>query len=222
MKKRRTQKKPSVFSGIFAFLILFVIAATVLNYFAPIIIFLIVVAIIVGIGYIFLKSPNHQEEVSTYSTNNFNLSNTTKLQKESIKRQLTILTESTELVNDSNNLDTVLRRYSLVCSTLEKLSTYTDQEIKNAGYSLKEPFSNTLQFMQENKSTIINQAIERHIKNEISKLTTVNGKLKKIDSLYEKIKSNAALEKDNISFLENLCHSLKKELVSSGTGGKRA
>lgn len=121
--------------------------------------------------------------------------------------------ESIELVNDSNNLDTVLRRYSLVCDTLEKLSAYTYCEIRDAGYSSKEPLSETLHFMQDNKSTIINQAIERHIKNEVSKLTTTNGKLKKIHSLYEKIKSNETLEEDNISFLENLCHSLKKELA---------
>ncbi len=213
MKKRYSQKKPTTFSGIFAFLILFVIAAALLNYLIPVIIFLGVTAIIVGVGYILFKSPHYQEKASTYVTDNRNPANPTKLQNESIKRQIAILMESTELVNDSNNLDTVLRRYSLVCSTLEKLSSYTDYEIRNAGYPLKEPLSATLEFMQNNKATIINQAIERHVKNEISKLTTVNGKIKKIDSLYEKVKSNDAIEDANISFLEKLCLSLKEELT---------
>lgn len=213
MKKRYSQKKPSTFSGIIAFLILFVIAATLLNYLIPVIIFLGVTAIIVGVVYILFKSPHYQEKESTYVTDNRNPANPTKLQNESIKRQIAILTESTELVNDSNNLDTVLRRYSLVCSTLEKLSSYTDYEIRNAGYPLKEPLSATLEFMQNNKATIINQAIERHVKNEISKLTTVNGKIKKIGSLYEKVKSNDAIEDANISFLEKLCLSLKEELT---------
>lgn len=213
MKKRHSQKKPTTFSGIFAFLILFVIAAALLNYLMPVIIFLVVASIIVGIGYFIFKSSHYQEKDPTYGTDSRNPANPSKSQDESIKRQIAILMESSELVNNSNNLDTVLRRYSLVCDTLDKLSSYTDYEIRNAGYSLKEPLSATLKFMQNNKATIINQAIERHIRNEISKLTTVNGKTKKIDSLYKKIKSNNTLEDANISFLEKLCLSLKGEFA---------
>lgn len=203
MKKRHSQKKPSLFSGILAFFILFVIAATILNYLLPV---LIAAVIVVGTVYMISKFLNHHERMPTYSTDdvpssNFSASQSAS-QNEYIKRQLAILMESTELVNNSNNLDTVLRRYSIVCNTLEKLSTYTDQEIINAGYFLKEPLSNTLHFLQESKAVVINQAIERHIRNEISKLTTENGKLKKINSLHEKIKSNEALETANISFLE--------------------
>jgi len=215
MKKRRSQKKPSLFSEIIAFLILFVAAGTLLNYLMPAITFLVVVAIIGGIVYIIFKSPHSQEKKPVYDTDNHTPANSTKLQNESIKRQIKILMESTELVNDSNNLDTVLRRYSLACDALEKLSTYTDCEIRDASYSSKEPLSDTLHFMQDNKSTIINQAIERYIKNEVSKLTTVNGKLQKIHFLCEDIKNSETLGKDNISFLESLCHCLEKELASS-------
>lgn len=214
MKKRHSQKKPSLFSGILAFFILFVIAATILNYLLPV---LIAAVIVVGTVYMISKFLNHHERMPTYSTDDVPSSNFSASQNEYIKRQLAILMESTELVNNSNNLDTVLRRYSIVCNTLEKLSTYTDQEIINAGYFLKEPLSNTLHFLQESKAVVINQAIERHIRNEISKLTTENGKLKKINSLHEKIKSNEALETANISFLEKLCNSLKEELLPVST-----
>lgn len=213
MAKKHPHKKPSLFSGFLTSLILFSIAAIILNFLATIIPFLIIAAIIVGVLYIISKSSGGQEQISGHGTDNLNPTVPTGLQHESIKRQVEILTESIQLVNDSNNLDTVLRRYSLVCDTLEKLSEYTDYDIRNAGYHLKEPLSDTRRFMRDNKSTIINQAIERYIKYETSKLTTATGKNKKINSLYEKIRSNSVLEKDNIVFLEGLCHSMKKDLL---------
>lgn len=213
--KKRSQKNSTIFSEIFACLILFGIAYAIFDFISPFIPFLIGAAIIIGIGYVILKSQKNQNKKSNlygkYSPPATSL-NSGNLESDVIKRQLEILMESTELVNNSNNLDTVLKRYLIVCDSLTKLSSYTDSEIRNAGYSLKEPLNNTLHFMHDNKTSIINQAIERHVRNDISKLSTVTGKIKKINTLYDKIKKNEALSKDNIVFLEDLCQSLKKEL----------
>ena len=106
----------------------------------------------------------HSENSSTY----FGAKN------DSIKRQLEILMESIALVNDSNNLDTVLHRYDLVCSCLEKLASYSDSELRATGYKLTDSLSDTKDFIQENKISIVNQAIERNIRYELDQLKTKN------------------------------------------------
>ncbi len=212
MKKQRTPKKSSFLSQTIALMILFGIAASILDFLSPILPFLIGAFIIGAIAYICIKfSKNTQPE--SEPTNLYSPSTeTTRIKNESIRRQMEILTESTELVNSSNNLDTVLRRYDIVCNTLNKLLSYTDDELKTAGFVLKEPLSHTKDMLQNNKVQIINQAIERNINHEITSLKTVNGKLKKLDTLYNSMKENKALEASNLSFLENLCREMKKTL----------
>ena len=136
-----------------------------------------------------------------------------QIQKETIKRQVEILTESIQLVNNSNNLDTVLRRYLVVYNTINKLLPYTDSELRAAGYSLKEPLSETRNFIQENRVTIINQAIERNFQHELSLLKTDKGKIHKLDTLYKGMKNNENLEGENFSFLENLYKKTKENLA---------
>ena len=102
------------------------------------------------------------------------------VKQESIKRQVEILTESIQLVNGSNNLDTVLRRYLTAYNTLNKLLLYKDDELRNAGYTLKQSISETQNHMLENRVVIINQAIERNIKHELNTSDTINVKTKKI------------------------------------------
>jgi len=126
------------------------------------------------------------------------------MQKETIKRYVEILTESIQLVNDSNNLDTVLKRYLIVYNTLNKLLPYSDTELKEAGYALKGSITNTQSYMQNNRAAIINQAIERNITYEIGLLKTPKGKINKLDTLYQNIKNNNNLETSNLVFLENL------------------
>ena len=136
-----------------------------------------------------------------------------ELQKETISRQMTIYFESTELISSSNNLDTVLHRYSTICNTLNKLSSFTDAEIKNAGYELPQSFSSILDYIETNKNPIINQAIERNVRHELDKLDTTDDKMKKLVSLYNKINRNTKLEKDNLTFTENLYHKIRNELL---------
>lgn len=127
-----------------------------------------------------------------------------QIQAKTIKRQIDILLESTDLVNNSNNLDIVLRRYQIVCNTLIRLLAYTPDELKSAGFILKSSLNDTLDFIQNNRAIIINQAIERNILFELSLLKTTKGKIQKLNKLYEKIKNNANLEKENLAFLEKL------------------
>lgn len=155
----------------------------------------------------FRKKKNlEQTDNSTSSVQPVNL------QIETIKRQVEILTESIQLVNDSNNLDTVLKRYLTVYNTLNKLLPYSDAELKEAGYSLKEPLTNTKDYMENNRVTIINQAIERNIKYELNLLKTTKGKINKLDMLYQNMKNNKNLENDNLIFLENLYSDIKNNL----------
>lgn len=136
----------------------------------------------------------HSENSSTY----FGAKN------DSIKRQLEILMESIALVNDSNNLDTVLHRYDLVCSCLEKLESYSDSELRATGYKLTDSLSDTKDFIQENKISIVNQAIERNIRYELDQLKTNNGKIRKLSNLYDNMKIQDKLEVENILFLNSL------------------
>ncbi len=142
-------------------------------------------------------------------------------QNETIKRQVEILTESIQLVNDSNNLDTVLKRYLIVYNTLNKLLLYSDAELREAGYALKKPVTDTQNYMQNNRVTIINQAIERNINHEIGLLKTTKGKVNKLDVLYQNIKNNKNLENDNLVFLENLYSDIKNSLDNEGNADKK-
>ena len=56
---------------------------------------------------------------------------------ETIQRQMTILNESVELVNSSNDLNTVLHRFDTVLKCLEILQKYSAEEFNAAGYYLR-------------------------------------------------------------------------------------
>lgn len=89
-----------------------------------------------------------------------------------------ILFESTELMNNSNSLGTVINRIKMACDTIDKLNVYTYEELVAAGYRPREPLSNTKDYIQKNKIAIINQAIERNITHELEGLKTANCKRK--------------------------------------------
>ena len=131
---------------------------------------------------------------------------------ETIKRQMQILTESVNLVNDSCDVQTVLKQYDITCQTLEHLLKYTDEEMQAAGFktlgSLSESFSNIL----ANKESIINQAIQRNFDKKIDSLTTTDEKAKALDTLYNSIRIMEGLDSVNISFLDALYQERKNNL----------
>lgn len=200
------KKKSDAGSSFIAFLILLGIASWIWKYVGPIISFLIGAAIVIGIIYIIVKLFKRKDTIPSSNTTNVYLPpEQPRIQNESIKKQLETLTESIELVNESKNIYTVLSRYTMVCDILDKLSIYTDTEIRSVGVYLKEPLISTSYFMQNDKIKIINQAIERYVESELSDLTTVNGKIQRLDSLYNTLKKHDALNQENVAHLENLC-----------------
>ena len=86
---------------------------------------------------------------------------------ETIKRQIQILTESINLVNDSCDVQTVLKQYDITCQTLEHLLKYTDEEMQAAGFKTLGSLSESLSNILADKENIINQAIQRNFDKEI-------------------------------------------------------
>ena len=95
---------------------------------------------------------------------------------------------------------TVINRIKMACNTIDKLNVYTNEELVAAGYKPKEPLSNTKDYIQKNKITIINQAIERNITHELEGLKTTKGKLNKLDKMYFEMKDNKSLNSENLVF----------------------
>lgn len=130
---------------------------------------------------------------------------TADAEREQVKRHVEILSDSLNLVNDSNNLDVVLRRYNTAIDALVKLSAYTDAELNTFGFHLKEPLQETLSRMENNKITIFNQAIVRNMGHDINSVSKTESKVKKIQSFYDKYKNNPRLLPENKDFMHTLC-----------------
>lgn len=223
------KKKGSFISSIISILVLY----GIISYFWDAI--KMVLIIILGCILVFIFIKLYEASISSRNKSSYtqNAAPSTKeyisatkqieqTQNETIKRQVEILTESMQLINDSNNLDTVLKRYRIVHNTLNKLLLYPDAELREAGYGLKEPVTDIQNHMQNNHVTIINQAIERNIKHEIDLLKTTKGKINKLDVLYQNMKNNKNLENDNLIFLENLYSDIKNNLNNEEQKDKKA
>ena len=91
-----------------------------------------------------------------------------------VERNIEILTDSLNLVNDSNNLDTVLHRYDMAVEALKKLSVFTNQELTGMGFHIHESPSDTLQRMQDKKIQLFNQAIARNLEHDIADMRTIH------------------------------------------------
>ena len=99
-----------------------------------------------------------------------------------------VLSDATEDYDRNEKMDiyrkvgvgTVINRIKMACNTIDKLNVYTNEELVAAGYKPKEPLSNTKDYIQKNKITIINQAIERNITHELEGLKTTKGKLNSV------------------------------------------
>lgn len=166
---------------------------------------LIVLAILAG-----NQKTEHTPQITTSTIPTSNLPQDRKT--EMIKRQMEILYESIDLVNTSNNLETVLRRYDTVCNTVDKLISYPNEELEDAGYFIEEPLSKAKSRIQGHYAVIVNQAIERNMHHEINSLQTAKGKLRRLDTIYSKIKGNGRVTGESLVFLENLYNAMKTEL----------
>ncbi len=213
------KKNNSFISSFIGIIILFAI----ISYFRDTIIMILAIGFVCLLIFAVLKLLISRSTKSSYRQNSFSSENeytstanySEQIQKETIKRQVEILSESIQLVNNSNNLNTVLKRYLTVYNAINKLLPYTDFELRTAGYSFKEPLSETRNYILNNRITIINQAIERNLQHELSLLKTDKGKVHKLDTLYKEMKNNENLEKENLTFLDNLYKKTRENLTPS-------
>ena len=77
------------------------------------------------------------------------------------KRDLEIINDCKDLVNDSATLSVVESRYRLLVEKLSELSSFSDYELSRYGIDAKQPISDVLAEIESNKITIFNQAIDR-------------------------------------------------------------
>lgn len=131
------KKKGSFISSIIAILVLY----GIISYFWDAIKMVLIIILGCILVFIFIKlyeasisirnKPSYTQNTAP-STEEY-ISATKQVEQtqyETIKRQVEILTESIQLVNNSNNLDTVLKRYLIVYNTLNKLLLYSDAELR--------------------------------------------------------------------------------------------
>lgn len=123
-----------------------------------------------------------------------------------VERNIEILTDSLNLVNDSNNLDTVLHRYDMAVEALKKLSVFTNQELTGMGFHIHESPSDTLQRMQDKKIQLFNQAIARNLEHEIASVVKNETKVKKITNFRSRYENHPSLSPENKSFLNDQCN----------------
>lgn len=193
------KKKASFISGAISFLLL----AAIINEFSAVIIPIVVVLLVLTALYFYGK---HKETQTDNAAPDFQPQPQSMLiSKEQARRQVEILTDSIELVNDSNDLDVVLHRYNLAIDSLTKLSAYTSSELNTLGITLKEPIQNTLCKMQDNKVKIFNQAITRNLEHEINSAAKIQTKLQRISDFRSRYENNMLLPPESKEFLASQC-----------------
>ena len=203
MAKNKKKKGFSI-SGIIAALILLGIIS---EYFTVIII-IGAILLVLGILYLYGKHKASQDgnimqdsqrdkSIQTSHEQAQNLF----IKKEQVKRSIDILTDSINLINSSNNLGVVLRRYDMAIDSLNKLSTYTESDLNSLGFRLKEPVQSTLRKLQDNKTEILNQAITRNLEHEINSVTKNELKVKHLNTFRKMYENNMLLPPENKNFL---------------------
>lgn len=194
------KNKNSSSFGIIGFIILICIISrysTLFKIIGGIILFLVIIYIIVKIA----------EPSNTHTPQNSKLNTKiTSTSRQQIKRNVEILTDCLNLVNDSNNLDIVLRRYNMAIGTLEKLSIFTDDELTAMGFHLKESLPGTLKKMRDNKIQLFNQAISRNLEHDINSVVKNETKVKKIIQFRNKYENSPSLLPENKSYLDEQCN----------------
>jgi len=81
--------------------------------------------------------------------------------QQQLLRQLEILKDCEDLVNNSENLDTVAHRYDLLLEKLTFFLPYTEQQLSGYGIHFGKPVGAIMNEVSLNKTTIFCQAIDR-------------------------------------------------------------
>lgn len=96
-----------------------------------------------------------------------------------LRRDVEIIRDCQELVNNSSNLETVSQRYQTLVALLSEMQKRPQADFDYYGVSLGAPISTTLSVLDSNKTTIFCQAIDRAFvkcKKHIDGLKTEKGK----------------------------------------------
>lgn len=163
--------------------------------FGEILPFIIIVAIIGVIVWFIYKSMNTEHEVIVSEH---------KIQE--ITRIAEIIVESQNLVNTSNNVETVKSRLDVLLNMIDNAMEYKEYELQAAGYT-KVYLQEQKDFIRDKYDIVINQAIERAFekeKQEALLLKTDNGQKKRMLRFFENIKSINWLSSSNVQFIEEL------------------
>lgn len=200
MAKNSKKNSNSFISGIIGILIIACILSRFSTFFIILgggILFFLILYIIVKRSNSYNKKSSQNRQTETYNT---------FAHKDQVKRYVEIMTESISLVNDSNNLDTVLHRYGMAIDMLKKLSEYTISELSAMGLNVKNLPSETLKQMQDKKVQLFNQAITRNLEHDIDSVVKSETKVKKILNFRDKYADNPLLLPANKDFLNEQCN----------------
>lgn len=127
--------------------------------------------------------------------------------RETIRREIEIMNDCVELVNNSCNFSTVVHRYDGLIRSLTKLSRFTPQELQIARVSPRQPFSASLKEIQTQKDAIFNQAIQRAYDRTVEdskSLKTEKGRQNRLEKLKASILGCSSLSDANIAYVNSL------------------
>lgn len=205
-KKRKSTNQKGSLGGQILTGIIFI---SVLSYLLPVLIPVFVIGFIVLFAFAY-RSAKKDHETSDKDVLPTGQSTTVMYEeavRESICREIEIMNDCVELVNNSCEFSTVTFRYSLLIETLTKLSQHTTQELRIAGVFPEQPFEETLETIQFQKDMIINQAIKRAYDRTVEDakaLKTEQGRQNRLAKFKESILTSASISQANISYLNSI------------------
>lgn len=107
--------------------------------------------------------------------------------------------ETVDILKNSKNVDTVISRLQFLKTLRDKLEDMSCSEVNG--------LINNINDILNNKTEVINVAIQRSLDSELEKikeLKTERGRLNRLNRFFENIKSIDGLAIENISFIEKL------------------
>ena len=139
-------------------------------------------------------------------------------QGKNLRRVAEVMRESQSLVNGSDDLSVVARRYYTLVSCLEEFASRSKRDLDYYGISLDCPASQCLADLQRNKSTVFLQALDRsHSKcmKRVGCLKTQQGKENALSRFYDetcRIVGEYSLPDECFAHLERLYQSSMVEI----------
>ena len=163
--------------------------------FGEILPFIIIVAIIGAIVWFLYKYMNTEHEVIVSEH---------KIQE--ITRISEIIVEGQNLINTSNNVETVKSRLDVLLNMIDRAMEYEEYELQAAGYT-KVYLQEQKDFIRDKYDIVINQAIERAFEKEKQAallLKTDTGRKKRLLRFFDNVKNINWLSSSNVQFIKEI------------------